>query len=43
MIFYYRLSGGNAVLALFLNLVILLAFLAMSGAVLTLPGIAASS
>jgi len=40
MIFYYRLSGGNAVLALFLNLVILLAFLAMSGAVLTLPGIA---
>jgi preprotein translocase subunit SecD len=40
MIFYYRLSGGNAVLALFLNLIILLAFLAMSGAVLTLPGIA---
>src|SRR5207248_9876498 len=40
MIVYYRLSGGNAVLALFLNLVILLAFLAMSGAVLTLPGIA---
>jgi len=40
MLFYYRLSGGNAVLALFLNLVILLAFLAMSGAVLTLPGIA---
>src|SRR5712672_373860 len=40
MLVYYRLSGGNAVLALFLNLVILLAFLAMSGAVLTLPGIA---
>jgi preprotein translocase subunit SecD len=40
MLVYYRLSGGNAVLALLLNLVILLAFLAMSGAVLTLPGIA---
>ena len=40
MLVYYRLSGGNAVLALFLNLVILLAFLALSGAVLTLPGIA---
>ena len=40
MLVYYRLSGGNAVLALILNLVILLAFLAMSGAVLTLPGIA---
>lgn len=40
MLVYYRLSGGNAVLALFLNLVILLAFLAFSGAVLTLPGIA---
>ena len=35
-----RLSGANAVLALILNLVILLAFLAVSGAVLTLPGIA---
>lgn len=40
MLVYYRMSGGNAVLALILNLVILLAFLAMSGAVLTLPGIA---
>jgi preprotein translocase subunit SecD len=40
MLVYYRFSGGNAVLALLLNLVILLAFLAMSGAVLTLPGIA---
>ncbi|HEY6946619.1 MAG TPA: protein translocase subunit SecD [Candidatus Acidoferrum sp.] len=40
MLVYYRLSGGNAVLALILNLIILLAFLAMSGAVLTLPGIA---
>jgi preprotein translocase subunit SecD len=40
MLVYYRLSGGNAVLALILNLIILLAFLATSGAVLTLPGIA---
>ena len=40
MVFYYRLSGVNAVLALILNLFILLAALAMFGAVLTLPGIA---
>ncbi len=40
MVFYYRLSGVNAVLALILNLIILLAVLAMFGAVLTLPGIA---
>jgi preprotein translocase subunit SecD len=40
MLFYYRLSGANAVLALILNLVILLAALAVFGAVLTLPGIA---
>jgi preprotein translocase subunit SecD len=40
MVVYYRLSGVNAVLALILNLVILLAALAMFGAVLTLPGIA---
>jgi preprotein translocase subunit SecD len=40
MLVYYRLSGGNAVLALVLNLVILLAVLAAFGAVLTLPGIA---
>jgi preprotein translocase subunit SecD len=40
MVFYYRLSGVNAVLALLLNLVILLAAIAMFGAVLTLPGIA---
>jgi len=40
MVIYYRLSGVNAVLALILNLVILLAALAMFGAVLTLPGIA---
>ncbi len=40
MLFYYRFSGGNAVLALILNLIILLAVLALFGAVLTLPGIA---
>jgi preprotein translocase subunit SecD len=40
MLVYYRMSGGNAVLALILNLVILLAALAVFGAVLTLPGIA---
>jgi preprotein translocase subunit SecD len=40
MVVYYRLSGVNAVLALIINLVILLAALAMFGAVLTLPGIA---
>jgi len=40
MLVYYRLSGANAVLALILNLVILLAALAAFGAVLTLPGIA---
>jgi preprotein translocase subunit SecD len=40
MLVYYRISGANAVLALVLNLVILLAALAAFGAVLTLPGIA---
>jgi preprotein translocase subunit SecD len=40
MLFYYRLSGVNAVWALILNLLILLAALAAFGAVLTLPGIA---
>jgi preprotein translocase subunit SecD len=40
LVIYYRLSGINAVVALLLNLVILVAFMAMSGAVLTLPGIA---
>lgn len=40
MLFYYRASGVNAVVALVLNLVILLAGLALFGAVLTLPGIA---
>ncbi|MBI1764929.1 MAG: protein translocase subunit SecD [Acidobacteria bacterium] len=40
MFFYYRFSGLNAVVALVLNLIILLAGLALFGAVLTLPGIA---
>ena len=40
MLFYYRSSGINADLALFLNLVILLGFMGVSGATLTLPGIA---
>lgn len=40
LVFYYRLSGINAVVALLLNLVILVAFMAYAGAVLTLPGIA---
>jgi preprotein translocase subunit SecD len=40
LLFYYRLSGANAVVALLLNLIILLAALAYFGAVLTLPGIA---
>jgi preprotein translocase subunit SecD len=40
LVFYYRLSGINAVVALLLNLIILIAFMAYSGATLTLPGIA---
>ena len=40
LVVYYRLSGINAVVALLLNLVILIAFMAISGATLTLPGIA---
>ncbi len=40
MVVYYRLAGVNAVVALLLNLVILLAALSYFGAVLTLPGIA---
>lgn len=40
MLIYYRGAGINADLALLLNLVILLGFLAFSGATLTLPGIA---
>jgi preprotein translocase subunit SecD len=40
MLFYYRGSGINAVLALIMNLVLLLAALVLFGATLTLPGIA---
>ncbi|MGC2088845.1 MAG: protein translocase subunit SecD [Candidatus Acidiferrales bacterium] len=40
LVVYYRLSGINAVVALLLNLVILIAFMAISGSTLTLPGIA---
>jgi preprotein translocase subunit SecD len=40
MLIYYRGSGINADLALFLNLVILLGFMGFIGGVLTLPGIA---
>jgi len=40
MLIYYKRSGVNAVLALFLNLIILLAVLSYLGFVLTLPGIA---
>ncbi len=40
MLIYYRWSGVNAILALFLNLLMLIAALAYFGAVLTLPGIA---
>jgi len=40
MLIYYRGSGINADLALFLNLVILLGFMGFSQSTLTLPGIA---
>ena len=40
MLVYYRAAGINAVLALFLNLIILLAMLSYFGFTLTLPGIA---
>ena len=40
MLFYYKGAGVNAVLALILNAVILMAVLGYVGAVLTLPGIA---
>jgi preprotein translocase subunit SecD len=40
LLFYYRLSGINAVVALMLNLLILIAFMAVAQATLTLPGIA---
>ncbi len=40
MLFYYKLSGVNAVVALAANLLILLAAMALADATLTLPGIA---
>ncbi|PYV93353.1 MAG: protein translocase subunit SecD [Acidobacteria bacterium] len=40
MLFYYKLSGLNAIVALILNLIILVASLAYIQATLTLPGIA---
>jgi preprotein translocase subunit SecD len=40
MLVYYRWAGVNADIALILNLVILLGFMGLVGAVLTLPGIA---
>lgn len=40
MIFYYRLSGVNSIVALILNMVLLAGALAWFKAVLTLPGIA---
>jgi preprotein translocase subunit SecD len=40
MLFYYRLSGLNAVVALAANMIILLGAMAYSAATLTLPGIA---
>ena len=40
MLMYYKLAGINAILAVALNLVILLGFMAYLNAVLTLPGIA---
>ncbi len=40
MVFYYRLSGLNAVIALILNMIILLGVMSYFKATLTLPGIA---
>jgi len=40
MLFYYRGSGINAVVALLLNMILMIAGLIMFGATLTLPGIA---
>ncbi len=40
MLFYYRGSGINAIVALLLNMLLMLAGLIMFGATLTLPGIA---
>jgi preprotein translocase subunit SecD len=40
ILFYYRLSGVNAIISIVVNLVILLGMMAYLGAVMTLPGIA---
>jgi preprotein translocase subunit SecD len=40
MLFYYKLSGINAVVAMVFNLIILLGMMAYVGATMTLPGIA---
>jgi preprotein translocase subunit SecD len=40
MLFYYKLSGLNAVVSIVVNLVILLGMMAYLGATMTLPGIA---
>jgi preprotein translocase subunit SecD len=40
MLVYYKLSGFNAILSIVLNLLLLLAFMSMAGAVMTLPGVA---
>ena len=40
MLWYYKLSGINAIVALIFNLVILIGLMAYFGAVMTLPGIA---
>jgi preprotein translocase subunit SecD len=40
MLFYYRLAGFNALIAIAVNLTILLGLMAYAGATMTLPGIA---
>jgi preprotein translocase subunit SecD len=40
MLWYYKLSGVNAIVALLFNLIILLGLMAYIGATMTLPGIA---
>jgi preprotein translocase subunit SecD len=40
MLFYYKLTGINAIVSVLMNLVILLGFMAYVGATMTLPGVA---
>jgi preprotein translocase subunit SecD len=40
MLFYYKLTGINAIVSVLMNLVILLGFMAYIGATMTLPGVA---